>query len=355
MKSDGLIGKRKFDHIKICSEHPLELITYTQRKTLLECIELLPSDFPQKSPEEIETKTQFLSTTINAPIMVSAITGGTDEGEKFNRTIASICQSIGIPFAFGSGRIMIDDPSTAKSFYVRDLAPDIPLIANIGIAQAEEVPTSKLKWLVEELEADSLAIHVNFAMETFQPEGNRKPASVFDTIARIKEEVNFPIIVKEVGTGFTPGQLEILRQTGADWVDVAGSGGTNWLKIEVLRANEENKKTAEPFLEWGFPTAATLLWAVRTGHEKIIASGGITNGFEVAKAMVLGAKVCGIALPVLRIFYNSGQEGVKNYLQRVINQIKICCSLCAISNVKQFSNVPYLIKGELKEWMELHR
>jgi len=351
MSDSSLIGKRKLDHIEICAEEKLERITYSARTTLLECIELLPLYFPTRSIDKIETKIQFLSTTINAPIMVSAMTGGIDIARKMNRILASACQQLGIPLAFGSGRIMIEDPSTAPSFKVRDLAPGIPIIANVGIAQAEVLPVEKLKWLVEEMEADALAIHINFAMEAFQPEGNRQPATVVETILRIKSEVNFPIIIKEVGAGFSPQQLELLKQCGADWIDVAGAGGTNWIKIETLRSDPRTGMTVGPFNEWGFPTAASVMWAVKAGHEKIIASGGITNGLEAAKAMAIGARICGIALPILRKLLAEGEDAMLDYLKATIDQLKIAAYLCGISSVKQFSNVPFVLSGKLKDWI----
>jgi isopentenyl-diphosphate delta-isomerase len=351
MSEKDLIGKRKLDHIEICAEEKLERITYNRRTTLLECIELLPLCFPTHSIDRIETKIQFLSATINAPIMVSAMTGGIEQAGRMNRVLASACQQLGIPLAFGSGRIMIEDPSTARSFKVREIAPSIPLIANIGIAQAEVLPVDKLKWLVEEMEADALAIHVNFAMEAFQPEGNRQPAAVVETILRIKSEVNFPVIVKEVGTGFSPQQLELLKQCGADWIDVAGAGGTNWIRIEALRGDARTGMTAAPFSEWGFPTAAGVMWAVKAGHEKIIASGGITSGLEAAKAMAIGARLCGIALPVLRKLFGEGEEAVLDYLETMIDQLKTAAYLCGIGNVKQLGSVPFIIRGELKDWM----
>jgi len=338
------------DHIKLCSDEEIDKISYIEKSTLFGCVELLPVYFPMCPIEKIDTKTAFLGKTVSAPLMISAITGGAPEVTALNRTLAEVCQELRIPFGLGSGRIMFEDPASAESFRVRDAAPDIPIIANIGISQAEELSGEQLTWMVEELKADALAVHINFAMEAFQPEGDRQPAMVVETILRIKSEVSFPIVVKEVGTGFSLQQLELLKTCDAEWLDVAGAGGTNWIKIEALRSDEKIRQVVGPFLEWGVPTAVALIWAKKVGHEKVIASGGIRDGLEAAKALALGARMCGLALPVLRIMPKYGKGGVINYLRNVIDQVKVATFLCGIDSTKQLSNVQFVIKDELRDW-----
>jgi hypothetical protein len=218
-------ARRKLDHIKLCSDEEIDKVSYVEKSTLLECVEILPVYFPTCPLDKIDTKAAFLGKTVSAPVMISAITGGAAEAAGLNRTLAEVCQELGIPFGLGSGRIMFEDPASAESFKVRSAAPGIPIIANIGISQAEELSGEQLTWMVTELEADALAIHINFAMEAFQPEGDRQPATVVETILRIKSEVTFPIIVKEVGTGFSMQQLELLKTCDVEWLDVAGAGG----------------------------------------------------------------------------------------------------------------------------------
>ena len=353
MSGKNITEKRKLDHIRICEEEDTGNISCSADKTtLFECVELLPVGFPACSLDEIDTKTPFLSTTISAPFMVSAMTGGVREAEALNKTFAQACQELGLPMGFGSARAMIEDPSLAGSFKVRDVAPDIPLIANIGIAQAVDIPSDRLAWVVEEMQADALAVHINFAMEAVQPEGNRLPAAVAETISRIKSEIDFPIIIKEVGTGFTQPQLAQLAQCGADWIDVAGAGGTSWVKIEALRGDESRKQAARPFFDWGIPTAASLVYAGKAGIHNIIASGGIRNGLEAAKAMALGADLCGAALPVLQAHHARGAQGVRQFLETLIDQLKVTAYLCGVSSTSRFKDVPTVIKGELKDWMD---
>jgi isopentenyl-diphosphate delta-isomerase len=343
-------ARRKLDHIKLCSDEEIDKVSYVEKSTLLECVEILPVYFPTCPLDKIDTKAAFLGKTVSAPVMISAITGGAAEAAGLNRTLAEVCQELGIPFGLGSGRIMFEDPASAESFKVRSAAPGIPIIANIGISQAEELSGEQLTWMVTELEADALAIHINFAMEAFQPEGDRQPATVVETILRIKSEVTFPIIVKEVGTGFSMQQLELLKTCDVEWLDVAGAGGTNWIKIEALRADDRIRQVVAPFLEWGVPTAVSLIWAKKAGHEKIIASGGIRNGLEAAKALALGARMCGLALPVLRIIPKYGKSGVLSYLTSVIDQLKVATYLCGVDSARQLSNVQFVIRDELRDW-----
>jgi len=352
MDGDHPTIRRKGDHIGLCVERdPAEICYGPGRSTLLECVELVPGQFPAVALEEVDTRIPFLSTTIGAPVMVSAITGGSREAGRINLQLAEVCQELRIPLGLGSCRAMLDDPAAAPSFQVRDAAPDIPVVANIGLAQAQALPVERLLWVVEETGADALAVHVNFAMEAVQPEGTRTPAPLVETVARIKAEARFPVIVKEVGTGFTRGQLDLLRESEADWIDVAGAGGTSWVKVEALRGGEEERLRAAPFHDWGVPTAAAVAWASAAGHERIIASGGIRDGLMAAKAMALGARLCGIALPVLRELERGGKKAALAYLRRVIDQLRIAAYLCGETNVAQLRNVPWLVKGELRDWL----
>ena len=356
MSGKNTTEKRKLDHIRICEEEDTASISFSSDKTtLFECVELLPRGFPACSPDDIDTKTPFLSTTISAPFMVSAMTGGVQEATAMNKTFARACQELGLPMGLGSARAMIEDPALADSFKVRDVAPDIPLIANIGIAQAVDISPDRLAWVVKEMQADALAVHINFAMEAVQPEGNRQPAAVVEAISRIKSEIDFPLIIKEVGAGFTQPQLEQLAQCGADWIDVAGAGGTSWVKIEALRGDDTSKQVARPFFDWGIPTAASLVYAARAGAANIIASGGIRNGLEAAKAMALGAGLCGAALPVLRAHHAQGEEGVKQVLETLIGQLKIATCLCGVGSTSRLKDVPTVIRGDLRDWLAVGR
>jgi isopentenyl-diphosphate delta-isomerase len=345
------IGRRKLDHLRLCMNEEIEKIAYVEKRTLLDCVEILPLYFPTCPLEKIETKVQFLGKSVGAPVMITAITGGVADSRALNRTLAEVCQQLNLPLGLGSARAMIEDPSLSDTFKVRDVAPAIPLIANIGIAQAEELSAEKLTRMMVELQADALAVHVNFAMEAFQPEGNRQPAAVVETILRIKKELAYPVIVKEVGTGFSLQQLELLGSCDSEWLDVAGAGGTNWIKIEALRGDKKTKQVASAYGEWGIPTAVSLIWAKKAGHKRIIASGGIRDGLEVAKALALGAQMTGVALPVLRIVPKFGKEGVVNYLTNVIGQLKVAAYLCGVDSVRQLANVQTVIRQELRDWL----
>ena len=344
---------RKLDHIRLCTAEDTGPITYPpDRSTLLHCVEIMPDSFPLAAPEAVDTATTFLGRKVSAPLFVSAMTGGPARAGTLNRSLARACQKMSLPLSLGSGRPMLRDEAGAETFDVRVEAPDVPILANIGIAQASREPAEALAWIVERTHADGLAIHLNFAMEAIQPEGDRDPGPVAETLARLREKLSFPLVVKEVGCGFSREQLRLLASTGVDWIDVAGAGGTSWVRIEGLRGSIEDRRLASTFSRWGFPTAACLGWAREIGLGNVLASGGIRTGLDAARALAMGAKLCGMALPVIRALSSGGEEGLERFLERVIRELRLAVHLSGRRSTSEMGTVPYVVLDPLKSWLE---
>ncbi len=343
---------RKLDHLRLCTAlDPSPVLYPPDRTTLLECVEPLPDRFPLVAPEDVDTSAVFLGTRVAAPVFVSAMTGGPVRSGEINRALARVCQRMGLALALGSGRPMLEDEARADSFDVRDEAPDIPIMANIGLAQVGLTPVERLAWMVQRCRADALVVHVNFAMEALQPEGDRQPVDVTSAITRLRRELGHPVIVKEVGNGFTRKQLGILAGTGIEHIDVAGAGGTSWVRLEGLRSDKDGHALAETFSRWGMPTAACLGWARQEGIEGVLASGGIRTGLDVARAMMLGARMAGMALPLVRALDAQGEEGLERHLSQVLRELRLAAHLTGCTRTADLASVPHAITEPLRTWL----
>ncbi len=188
---------------------------------------------------------------------------------------------------------MLENPALRETYCVRSVAPDIPVIGNIGAMQLKSCPVDKVLGLVSAVEADALAVHLNPLQEVIQPEGDRDFSGVLAAIAKLCEKSGVPIIAKETGTGISQDVALKLKEAGVAWIDVAGAGGTSWSKVEYVRNG------ATPgFGEWGIPTLDALIEC--RGVLPMIASGGIRSGIDAAKCVALGADLAGAAYPFLK-------------------------------------------------------
>ncbi len=256
-----------------------------------------------------------------APIFISCMTGGSDRGFFANRELAKAAREKRYAVGMGSIRILFDHPELFDQFHLKALAPEVPVLANIGGAQIRDEEHGKLFELVKKLEVDSLVVHLNPGQELFQPEGDRDFRGIKDSIARLCEGSPVPIIVKETGFGIRPGLVSELLARGVRYVDVAGAGGTNWVTVEAYRLAEQEREEPKEFADWGIPTAYLL--ACLGEHEgKILASGGVRSGLDVAKSIALGAHAAGLALPLIRRVVAGGAEAVVRYLDRLENTLR---------------------------------
>jgi isopentenyl-diphosphate delta-isomerase len=279
------------------------------------------------------------------------MTGGTDRAAEVNQDIARAADELGLGFGVGSQRAMFERPETAWTFQVRDVAPDLLLLGNLGMVQAQQMTTQQIQDLVDAIGADALCIHFNPAMEIVQPGGDRDFSGGLDVLQRLVEELGKPVVAKETGCGFSRAVAEQIKARGVTALDISGSGGTSWVAVEAHRALDEDEKAlAEELWDWGIPTAASVAQCADLGLQ-IVATGGIKSGSHVARAVALGATVGGIAAAVLRAHKAGGYEGAKTFLRRVVQSIRAQMLLTGSRTVEEFRRAPKVVGPDLQRWI----
>ena len=345
---------RKLEHIRICLERQVE----SHIPTGFNDITLIHNAAPELNLEEINVKCTFLGHQLQAPVMVTAMTGGHPEALPINQHIAEAIENLGLAMGVGSQRAAIEDPALADSFSItRKTAPTAFLIGNIGAPQlALGYGTKEAQTAIEMLKADALAIHFNAAQEAVQPEGEATYSGVLQVLRRLTKEIPTPIIAKETGAGLNRDSAQLLINSGVKAIDVAGLGGTSWPAVEVERAKDKDAMKATLgrwFTDWGVPTAiATYEVTQIAGNIPVIASGGVRTGVDIAKAIALGAQIGGVALPVLApAMIDAGS--VQHYLETVIQGLKATMFLVGASTLEELRKVPLIINGMTRNWLEL--
>jgi isopentenyl-diphosphate delta-isomerase len=247
---------------------------------------------------------------------------------------------------------MLDRPELAATYEVRDVAPDVLLLANFGVVQLAAMKTSAVAAAVERVDADALAIHLNVGQELAQPGGDSDFRQSLATIRRVAKELGKPVVVKETGCGISPAVARSLDKAGVAAIDVSGAGGTSWIAIEALRAQGLQAARGELFHEWGVPTAACVGWLAQSKvRPEVIASGGIRSGLDVARAMALGARVVGLAQPVLAAATKDGAAGATRFLDAVIDGLRTACMLAGVARAADLAKASKVITGELRDWL----
>jgi isopentenyl-diphosphate delta-isomerase type 2 len=303
--SDNDIGERKARHLELCvsSEYSVE-----SGSALFDQLSFVHHALPEVSADDLDTTVSFLNHTIQLPFLISSMTGGSAEGYKANKDLARAAQECGIPVGMGSIRILFRKPEVFDHFYLKALAPDVPVIANLGGVQLRDMDQEEIAEMLRRLEVQALAVHLNAGQELFQPGGDRDFRGIFDAIRSFVDRSPVPLIVKETGFGIRPQDARKLLDAGVQYVNVAGAGGTNWIQVEAYRLPEHAARAANAFSGWGTPTALLL---AALGHQegRLIASGGMRDGMDVAKALALGAHVGAMALPFIRAVTERGVQG----------------------------------------------
>jgi isopentenyl-diphosphate delta-isomerase len=307
-----LLGQiRKDQHIEICRSQDVEA---EGRFTGFQDLSFLPEALPLFDHAEIDTKVHVLGRSFHLPLLITGMTGGIAKGSEINRRLALAAQRFQIPMGVGSQRIALDNEEYAKIFAVKDHAPDIFLIGNIGIAQlTDQRALDRCQKAVDMIKADALAIHFNVVQEHIQVEGDRQLAGVMRGLRSLCERLSVPVIAKEVGSGISPESAKVLADCGVSAIDIGGAGGTSWAHIEGLRSSSELvAELGLTFRNWGIPTAYSLV-AVKEAlpNTPLIATGGIRDGQTVAKAVALGAQFAGVGLPLLKAALESEEAVAK--------------------------------------------
>jgi isopentenyl-diphosphate delta-isomerase len=300
--------RRKADHIRINLEENVQFPALTNG---FERYRLVHQALPELDLGEIETGVVLLGRRLRLPLLISSMTGGTEAARAINHNLARGAQARGVAMGLGSQRAGIEQAETADTFRVRDLAPDILLLANLGAIQLNYGYTvDQCRRAVEMIEADALILHLNPLQEALQADGDRDWRGLLGKIEAVCRSVGVPVVAKEVGWGISEGTARRLAEAGVSVLDVAGAGGTSWSEVEYHRAPTERlRRLAKAFADWGIPTAEALLMARRGAPGlPLIASGGMRNGIEGAKALALGATAVGIASPFLKAAAASSDE-----------------------------------------------
>ena len=301
------IGQRKADHLALCAT---DEVAFKNKTTLLEQVRFIHDALPDLDADALDVSAQVLGKTLRAPIVIAAMTGGTEEAARVNRELSSIAEERGYGFGLGSQRAMHVRADSTSTYAVREGAPTTLILGNIGVVQAREMKTEDVLALVRGVGADALCVHLNPAMELVQPGGDRDFRGGLDTIRRLVQELPVPVIVKETGCGLSSHVGKRLVEAGVRHVDTSGAGGTSWVAVETKRAEAVSDMNAralgEAFWDWGIPTGASVGVLAPLGFETVIATGGIMTGLDVARAIALGAHAAGIARPALKALVAGG-------------------------------------------------
>ena len=341
------ISQRKKDHLALCAGPN---VGFREKTTLFEQVELVHAALPEMHADEVDSSVELLGKTLQAPIVIAAMTGGTEQAAKINKELAEVAEELGLGFGLGSQRAMFTRPETAWTFEVRDVAPDVLLLGNLGMVQAREMSTQQVQDLVGRVGADALCVHLNPAMEIVQPGGDRDFRGGVDVLARLVEVLDVPVVAKETGCGLSRAMGEQIRSAGVSCVDTSGAGGTSWVAVEAHRAVDPDEKAlADELWDWGIPTAASVLQLRGLGL-MVIATGGLRTGSDVARAVALGASAGGLAAAVLKAYKADGQDGARTFLRRVILTVRSIMLLTGCRTVGELQRAPTLLGPDLARW-----
>jgi isopentenyl-diphosphate Delta-isomerase len=338
--SEQPLERRKADHIRInLDENVASGLTNG-----LERYRFTHEALPELDAAEIDLSITVLGKPLRAPLLVSSMTGGTEQARWINRNLAAAAQAAGVAMGVGSTRAAVEHPELSNTFCVRDVAPDILLMANIGAVQLNYgFSIDQCRRAIDLMQADALILHLNPLQEVLQPEGDVNWAGLLDKMAAVVRALHIdgiPVVVKEVGWGISPRAARDLASIGVDAIDVAGAGGTSWSQVEMYRARTDvQRRVAEAFVGWGIPTAESIRHArAAAPGVPVFASGGLTNGIDGAKCIALGASVFGLARPFLRAATLSSEAVVEEF-EVVLGQLRAAMLCVGAGSVAQLQQV----------------
>tara|TARA_B100000945_G_scaffold321326_1_gene335243 strand:- start:2234 stop:3274 length:1041 start_codon:yes stop_codon:yes gene_type:complete len=327
---------RKDDHIRINLE---ENVQFNSISNGLDKLYFVHNSVPETNMSQIDTSIDIFGKELRMPLLISCMTGGTDKSGNINRILAEVAQQMGIGLGLGSMRVVLEDHEKIDSFCLRELAPDILLLANIGAVQLNYgVTVGDCRQLVDLSEADGLVLHFNPLQEAVQDEGQTNFSGLLNKIEHLCKEFSrdsIPVIAKEVGWGFSEQVCKKLSEVGISAIDVAGAGGTSWSQVEMYRSDDEsNKKVASVFENWGISTVEAILNAGKGAPDiPCIASGGLRNGLEMAKCLSLGASLAGMAHPFLVAAMES-PESLMSTIYEIEQQLRVAMFCTGSSNIE---------------------
>lgn len=332
------ISSRKADHIRINLEEDVR----SGLTTGLERYRFIHQALPELDLNMVDLGQSLFGRRLKAPILISSMTGGTDEATRINRTLAEAAQAVGVAMGLGSQRAALEHPELAASFQVRAYAPDVLLFANLGAVQLNyHYTVEHCQKAVDMLAADALILHLNPLQEAVQFEGDSRFAGLLAKIEAVCRALPVPVIVKEVGWGISEQAARQLAGAGVAAIDVAGAGGTSWSQVEMHRSkNESQARLAAAFIDWGIPTAESILNVRRAApNVLVLASGGLRSGIDIAKCIALGARLGGMASPFLKAAARSLEDTILT-LHELQREIQVCMFAAGAGNLQALQNLP---------------
>ena len=346
------IISRKDDHLEIC----LSGKAVNMRKTAgFEDVKLMYDALPEMSLNDVNISCIFLGKRMSAPFYIDAMTGGSEKGGKINKALATAAERAGIGFALGSQRAMIEKPELAKTYMVRDVAPNIPIIGNIGAANLRKPGMiQKIADAIKEVGADALAIHLNPIHELVQPEGERDFRGTLNAIAETCDVVDVPVIAKEVGCGISGKVAKKLDKAGVDMINVAGAGGTSWPRVETVReGNSLFSRLSNPivsrFSDSGTPTIIALASTLKATKKPVIVSGGVRGGVDIGKALAMGASCAAAASPFLVAWK---ENKLNETIKRWKDELKTTMLLTGSKDIYELKKQEIYVIGRMGDFLE---
>lgn len=346
------LKRRKNEHIRVT------LLEDVQHKTStwFEDIILIHNSLPEIEYDKIDMRTKLFDRVFDYPLLIDSITGGTSLAKDINERLAELAAKYNIPISCGSQKSMLVNKELLSTYKViKEVCPNCYLIGNIGAHDLTTKPIEIVDELISAINADALAIHLNPLQEVIQTGGRVSYAGIIDTIRNVVDAVDVPVIVKETGAGISMKVARVLESVGVSAINVAGAGGTNWALVEAYRSLYRGDKflanVAETFSTWGIPTAASLIEVLSAVNIPVIASGGIRNGIDVVKSLVLGAKMAGLAYPFVKEYFR-GPAHLEQLINKLIFEIKTTMFLIGAKDVPSLKNAEYVIIGNLFRWIE---
>lgn len=345
------INKRKTEHIRICLEENVEGVN---KSTGLEGITFIHNALPEIDFNDITLETSFLNKRLQAPFLVSSMTGGSDLATSININLAKAAEEKGWAIGLGSTRALVESDAYEESFLIRKYAPSVPLIANLGAVQLNYgYGVDECQTIVDKTEADSLVLHLNSLQEVVQDGGDLNFANLLPKIEKICQELSVPVGAKEVGFGIDGTIAEKLYNAGVSYIDVAGAGGTSWSQVEKLRSQDPLRRAAaEAFNNWGIPTKDCIV-SVKSKLPDVptVASGGMKTGADAAKAITIGADLVGFARQLLQAATESVESVIKT-MEQIEFELKMTMfgiGVKTISELQQTNRVSIMGRSLLDE------
>ncbi|MBX7153281.1 type 2 isopentenyl-diphosphate Delta-isomerase [bacterium] len=344
----SLTVNRKKEHVEISLDKD---VAHHNKTAGFERYEFVHNALPELHLKDIDPSVDFLNRRLSIPLLITGMTGGYDGAVKINAGLAEVCESMKIAMGVGSQRQLIEDDSQIESYRIaRKKAPTIPIIGNIGAAQiAKGIHEQNLRKILDIIEANAIAVHLNALQEAVQYEGDLNFKGVLSGIEQLVLRLNIPVIVKETGAGISSEVAQRLYNSGVRYIDVSGAGGTSWSAVESFRKRPGEKTThvqrlAKKFWNWGIPTADCIVETSKIRDLFIIASGGIKDGVDIAKSLALGASMAGMARPLLKKLMNDGIKGLSDeidFLKKELCLVMFLTGSDTITTLKQKKLIRY--------------